>query len=103
MTRPPAGDNREVDAVVVGGGPAGLAAALWLGRYRRSVVVIDSQDYRSQAVERSHGYLGRDPQPPMELLERGRDELHAYPTAGVRSAVVSQIARTADGLFDVQL
>ena len=40
-------DRLEVDVVVVGGGPSGLAAASWLGRYRRSVVVLDSQEYRS--------------------------------------------------------
>ena len=73
----------EAEAVVVGGGPAGLAAALWLARYRRDVVVLDSGDYRAARVERSHGYLGRDPQSPMELLERGREELLAYPTARI--------------------
>lgn len=91
----------EVDAVVVGGGPAGLAAALWLGRYRRSVVVVDSQEYRSAAVLDSHGYLGRDPQTPVELLARGREELLAYPTASIRQQRVEQITRRADGLFAV--
>jgi thioredoxin reductase len=98
-----AADGTEVDAVVVGGGPAGLAAALWLGRYRRSVVVVDSQQYRSAAVEHSHGYLGRDPQTPVALLERGREELLAYPTASVRTTSVSAIERRGDGLFDVSL
>jgi thioredoxin reductase len=93
----------EVDAVVVGGGPAGLAAALWLGRYRRSVVVVDSQDYRSAAVAHSHGYLGRDPQTPVELLARGREELLAYPTASIRHSAVSTAQRRDDGLFDVSL
>src|SRR5207253_4661471 len=96
-------DGAEVDAVVVGGGPAGLAAALWLGRYRRSVVVVDSQEYRSAAVARSHGYLGRDPQTPVELLERGREELLAYPTASVVPSYVSGVSRREDGLFDVTL
>ena len=73
----------EAEAVVVGGGPAGLAAALWLARYRRDVVVLDSGDYRAAHVERSHGYLGRDPQSPMDLLARGREELARYPTARV--------------------
>jgi thioredoxin reductase len=76
---------------------------LWLGRYRRSVVVVDSQQYRSEAVERSHGYLGRDPQTPVELLERGREELHAYPTACVRQTRVTDISPRSDGLFDVVL
>lgn len=98
-----AADGTEVDAVVVGGGPAGLAAALWLGRYRRSVIVIDSREYRSAAVERSHGYLGRDPQTPVELLARGREELLAYPTASVRPSTVSSISARPDRLFDVSL
>ncbi len=92
----------EVDAVVVGGGPAGLAAASWLGRYRRSVVVLDSTEYRSGSVERSHGYLGRDPQTPVELIERGREEVLAYPTARIRLGVrVEAVSRNADGLFEV--
>jgi thioredoxin reductase len=103
VNRPLAADGNEVDAVVIGGGPAGLAAALWLGRYRRSVVVVDSQEYRSAAVEHSHGYLGRDPQTPVELLDRGREELHAYPTACVRPGRVRGIAPRPDGLFDVTL
>ena len=53
------------DAAVIGGGPAGLSAASWLGRYRRSVVVIDSEEYRNAGVDVSHGYLGSDPVPPV--------------------------------------
>lgn len=70
----------EVDALVVGGGPAGLAAATWLGRYRRLVVVADAGDHRSDRVDVSHGYLGRDPQCPGDLLSTGRAEALAYPT-----------------------
>ena len=92
----------EVDVVVVGGGAAGLAAASWLGRYRRSVVVLDSQEYRAGAVERSHGYLGRDPQKPLDLIARGREEVLAYPTAEIRLGHrVERVTRRADGLFDV--
>lgn len=94
-------DVSEVDAVVVGGGAGGLAAASWLARYRRSVVVVDSGDYRSRDVERSHGYLGRDPQTPLDLIERGREEVLAYPTAQIRSDVVERVIRRHDGLFDV--
>ncbi len=91
----------EVDAVVVGGGAAGLAAASWLGRYRRSVVVLDSQDYRSKSVERSHGYLGRDPQTPTELIECGRVEVLRYPTVSIRFGNVETISQREDGLFEV--
>jgi len=94
-------DRLEVDVVVVGGGPSGLAAASWLGRYRRSVVVLDSQEYRSGGVERSHGYLGRDPQKPSELLERGREEVLAYPTVQIRQRATRSLVRREDDLFEV--
>ncbi|MFP5219503.1 MAG: NAD(P)/FAD-dependent oxidoreductase [Actinomycetes bacterium] len=94
-------DVGEVDAVVVGGGPSGLAAASWLARYRRSVVVVDSGEYRSRQVERSHGYLGRDPQTPLDLIARGREEVLAYPTAQIRADRVTSIRRGA--LFEVDL
>ena len=94
-------DRLEVDVVVVGGGPSGLAAASWLGRYRRSVVVLDSQDYRSARVERSHGYLGRDPQRPLELLEKAREEVLAYPTVRIRQRTAASLNRRDDGLFEV--
>lgn len=93
--------RHEVDVVVVGGGPAGLAAASWAARYRRSVVVLDSQDYRNKRVERSHGYLGRDPQAPADLLAKGREEVLAYPTAQIRVAEAGAVRRRDDGLFEV--
>ncbi len=67
--------------IVVGGGPAGLAAATWLSRYRRSVAVLDGGPPRSGPTEATHGYLGSDPVSPRELLERARADLAAYPTA----------------------
>lgn len=68
------------DAVVVGGGVAGLAAATWLGRHRRDTLVVDSGDYRTYSVEHSHGYLGRDPQSPAELLATAREQVARYAT-----------------------
>jgi thioredoxin reductase len=85
-----------VDAVVVGGGPAGLAAAAWLARYRRSVVVLDSDEYRSRWTDTSHGYLGRDRCPPETILDAGRADLDAYPTVTRRHARVEQVRREDD-------
>jgi thioredoxin reductase len=91
-----------LDAIVVGGGPAGLSAATWLARYRRRVLVLDSGEYRNRWAEASHGYLGRDPANPAELLARARDDLRAYPTAEVRHARVVKVAVCdADGGFEV--
>jgi thioredoxin reductase len=66
------------DVVVVGGGVAGLSAALVLGRSRRRVVVIDAGEPRNRAAHLAHGYLGLDGVPPAELLERGRVEVERY-------------------------
>src|SRR3954454_4724564 len=84
------------DVVVVGGGVAGLAAATWLGRYRRDTVVVDSGDYRAAAVETSHGYLGRDPQSPMELLATAREQLAAYNTVDVRRGRVAALRKDGE-------
>lgn len=69
----------EVDVVIIGGGPAGLSAALNLGRSRASVVVVDTGRPRNAATLRSHGFLTRDGVPPLELRKLARAELAAYP------------------------
>lgn len=67
-----------VDAVVIGGGAAGLNGALMLARSRRSVVVIDSGTPRNAPAGAVHGLLGLDGTPPAELYARGREEVRGY-------------------------
>jgi thioredoxin reductase len=62
------------DAVIVGGGPAGLTCAIFLGRYRRRVLVIDAGHPRNYATHGVHGFLGQHGIKPADLLERGRAE-----------------------------
>jgi thioredoxin reductase len=90
-----------LDAIVVGGGPAGLSAATWLARYRRTVLVLDSGEYRNRWAEASHGYFSRDLANPVELLARARDDLGAYPTAEVRHARAVKAAPDGKGRFEV--
>lgn len=73
--------ERDWDAVVVGGGAAGLSAAQMLGRARRRTLVIDGGRPRNRFAAHMHGVLGHDGVPPRQLLARGRDELARY---GVR-------------------
>ena len=87
------------DCVVVGGGPAGLAAATWLARYRRAVVIVDSGDYRARHVEQSHGYLARDPQRPLEFLQTAREQIVGYRTVSYLTTSVETAERSADGTF----
>jgi thioredoxin reductase len=83
------------DVIVVGGGSAGLSAALTLGRSRRRVLVLDGGEPRNAVAAHMHGVLGHDGRPPLELLAMGREELARY---GVerRSATASG-ARLEDG------
>ncbi len=90
-----------LDAIVIGGGPAGLSAATWLARYRRTVVVLDSREYRNRWADASHGYFSRDPASPAELLARARADLGAYPTAELRHARAVKAASAGAGGFEV--
>jgi len=73
-------DDRDetVDVVIVGGGAAGLSAALNLGRVRRSTTVIDAGEPRNAPATHMHGYLSRDGAAPLELLRIGREEVARY-------------------------
>ncbi len=80
-----------VDALVVGAGPAGLSAGLWLGRYRRSALVLDSDEHRNAATQRVNGYLGLEDLSPDDLNVRARQQLAAYPTLTVRDSRCTSI------------
>ena len=66
------------DVIVIGGGAAGLSAALVLSRARRKVLVVDAGSPRNAPATHMHGYLSRDGMPPAELLAAGRDEVRGY-------------------------
>ncbi|HEX5615532.1 MAG TPA: NAD(P)/FAD-dependent oxidoreductase [Acidimicrobiia bacterium] len=76
------------DVVIVGGGAAGLSAALVLGRARRSVAVIDAGSPRNAPAAHMQGFLSRDGMPPAELLAVGRDEVAGYGVEIVDGTVV---------------
>lgn len=88
------------DAVVVGGGPSGLAAATWLGRYRRRMLVFDHGQHRNRAVDEVHGYLGMDPASPEELLRAARAGVDRYSDVVRRPLAVTTV-RGELGAFEV--
>jgi thioredoxin reductase len=92
-----------VDVIIVGAGPAGLSAALMLGRCRRSVIVFDTGQPRNAHSHALHGYLTRDGTPPRELLRIGRAELAKYDTVSIRDGEVISAECQPDARFGVTL
>lgn len=85
------------DVVVIGGGAAGLSAALVLSRARRTVLVIDSGSPRNAAAHHMQGFLSRDGMPPADLLAAGRAELRGYGTPVVPASVDHLVGSSASG------
>ena len=84
--------ERHCDVAVIGGSAAGLAAALQLGRQRRSVIVIDAGQPRNAPAAHMHGYLGHEGLPPGELLAIARDEVRSY-GGEILSATATDVER----------
>jgi thioredoxin reductase len=89
------------DVIVVGGGPAGLSAALMLGRCRRRVLVCDLGQPRNRRSRAVHGYLTRDGIAPAALNDLGREELAAYGVA-FRCVGVTGVRKDAE-IYSVSL
>ena len=92
--------DETVDAVVIGGGAAGLSGAMMLARSRRSVVVIDGGSPRNAPAAGVHGLLGHDGVPPAELLQTGRGEVRRYGGLVVAGDVISAAATAASAEGD---
>lgn len=89
------------DVIIIGGGFAGIAAALQLGRARRQVLVLDSGAPRNRFAQHAHGVLGHDGRPPLELLAEARTQLLQYPTVRFVSAVAEQVIHEEEEHFRV--
>ena len=92
----------EFDAVVVGGGPAGLSAALVLGRARRRVLVLDTGRPANAASNGIGGLLAQTGVVPADLRRAGREQLAGFPNVEVRDGAVLDATSRADG-FGVKL
>ena len=88
------------DVIIVGGGPAGLNAALILGRCRRRVLLVDSGKPRNAVSRGVHGFLTRDGELPSEMRRIGREQLKPYPNVEIRDGEICE-ARCHGDWFEV--
>src|SRR5215218_8232222 len=95
-------NEQNYDVVIVGGGAAGLSAALVLGRARRRVLVIDAGQPRNAPAAHMQGFLSRDGMPPAHLLETGCREVEGYGGV-VRRGTVRELVRCGSDRFQVLL
>jgi len=101
MSVAPASGSPNYDAIVIGGGPAGLSAALILGRCRRRILVCDAGQPRNAPSAAMHGFLTRDGIAPLEFLRLAREELAQYGVEVLVRPVVE--AAATPGGFEVVL
>jgi len=94
--------DRNWDCIVVGGGAAGLSAALVLGRARRTTLVVDAGRQSNLAAHGIGGLLGHDGRPPADLYAAGREELAAYATVELRAGEIAAGERDEAG-FTLEL
>lgn len=81
-------ENKPWDSIIVGGGAAGLSAALVLGRARRRVLLVDAGEQSNLPAHGIGGLLGSDGRAPADLYAAGHAELAAYPSVQVRRGEV---------------
>lgn len=89
--------SRIHDVVIAGGGPAGLSAALLLGRYMRDTVLCEPEDHEADSAASTGSYLGHDGCLPSELMRLGREQVAKFDSVTRLTAAVSDIQRTLTG------
>src|SRR6188768_326681 len=90
------------DVIIIGAGPAGLSAALMLGRCRRRVLVCDTGKPRNAASRAMHGFLSRDGIAPADFLKIAREQMQRYDTVELRDVEVTA-AECRESRFHVTL
>ena len=88
-----------LDCAIIGGGPAGLNAALVLGRARRSAVLFDNNQPRNAVTQESHGFITRDGVTPKEFRSFAHQDIYKYPTIEIKQCKIVKIERESNSAF----
>lgn len=93
--------QHDYEVAIIGAGPAGLSAALTLGRSRRRTVLFGAGSPRNAPAAHAHNFFTRDGTPPLELLEIGHAQLEPYPSVEVRREQIEHVTALEEGGFEI--
>ncbi|MFP7456521.1 NAD(P)/FAD-dependent oxidoreductase [Bacillus safensis] len=82
-----------LDCAIIGGGPAGLSAALVVGRGRKQVIVFDDELPRNRVTQESHGFITNDGMTPFEIRRAGEADLQKYPNIKIKRSRINDIQK----------
>lgn len=91
------GTKRDHEVLVIGGGPAGLGAAMALGRLRRSVLVCDDFRPRNLAAAHMHNFAGNEGQSPLEWRKKARHDVEQYDTVKFFEGAITSVVKIPAG------
>ena len=95
-------DEIKYDVIIIGGGPAGLSAALALGRARRKIILVDEGHPRNEVESQVGGFLTQDGTPPFEMRKIATEQILKYPATEIQKGVIKLI-ELADNEFHTTL
>lgn len=90
-----------IDVVVIGGGPAGMSAALVAGRGRKQVLLVDEEKPRNAVTNEAHAFLTRDGIKPEDFRAKGRSDLLRYPTISIKKDKILSIEKMLEDYFEL--
>ncbi len=89
--------NTDYEVIIIGGGPAGMSAALVLGRSRINTLILNTEQARNMVTTHSHGFLTRDGVHPTEMLNIAKEQLQKYPAVTYLKAKATSLAQSPSG------